>query len=350
LIQATKLLILHATFSFAFTSIILQLQKLKQKMQNLVIIALTLLLMPALYAQDLKQALQLVEQKKYAEAKKIFTAIAEDHQDYAEAQFQLGKMAFIDKKYDEAADFFDEAIDSNEKIADYHYWLGAAYGSEAQQANMLRQGFLAPKIKKAFEKCVALNPKHIDGLSGLAQYYLQAPSIAGGDINKALACAKNMKAIDKEKGAILLGQIYTKQGKTAEAEKEYEDLLAAKPNDPATLVAVGTAYVTLKKYQKALDLYEGFLKQQPTQMLINYQVGKVASISGIALERGEACLKSYLNHKPQANEPSIGGAYFRLGMIQEKKGNKTEAKKLYEIAIKLDSKLNEAKEALKRVS
>lgn len=39
----------------------------------------------------------------------------------------------------------------------------------------------------------------------------------------------------------------------------------------------------------------------------------------------------------------------RLAQIKEKEGYKAEAKKLYEIALKLDGSLKEAKEGLERV-
>ncbi len=319
-------------------------------MKTLASFLLALYLCTSLAAQNLQQGVALFEQKKYAEAKKIFTILDDDHQDYAQAQYYLGRMAFDEQKYEDAADFFDEAVDTNEKVAIYHYWLGAAYGSYAQQASMIKQGILAPKIKNAFEKCVALDGKNKDCLSGLIQYYIQAPSFMGGDLDKALANAKALKNLDKEQGTVLLAQIYTKQGKHAEAEKEYVELLAAKPNDANTVLAVGSAYVTQQKYQKALDLYDNFLKQNPANMAISYQFGKVAAISGLQLDKGETCLQSYLKYKPAKGEPSIGGAYFRLGMIYEKRGNKAEAKKLYQTAIQQDKNLKEAQEALKRMS
>jgi len=53
---------------------------------------------------------------------------------------------------------------------------------------------------------------------------------------------------------------------------------------------------------------------------------------------------------PNDGEPPIAGAYMRLGQIKEKKGNKAEANKNYELAVKLDNSLNQAKEGLERTS
>lgn len=56
----------------------------------------------------------------------------------------------------------------------------------------------------------------------------------------------------------------------------------------------------------------------------------------------------YLDHTPKADEPTIAGACMRLGQIREKKGNKPEAKKNFEMAVKMDNNLDGAKERLKR--
>jgi hypothetical protein len=47
---------------------------------------------------------------------------------------------------------------------------------------------------------------------------------------------------------------------------------------------------------------------------------------------------------------SHAGANMRLAQIMEKGGKKSEAKKLYETALKADATLKEAKEGLERVS
>ncbi len=302
-------------------------------------------------AQNLGEGKKLFEQKKFADAKKQLAAIDDDKPDYAAAQYYLGRIAFEEKKYDDASEFFEEAIDKNDKVAEYHYWLGAAYGTEASDANMIRKGILASKIKNAFEKCVALDPKHIAAMSGLVEFYLQAPSMMGGSMEKAVEMAKKIKAVDKPMGATTLANIYLKQNNHAEAEKEMTDLLKTDPNNANLVLGLGNVYLVSKKYQQGIDLYENFLKQNSSNMSITYQLGKFAAISGLVLDRGEACLKNYItNHKPAKSEPSHGGAYFRLGMIYEKRGNKAEAKKNYETSLKLDPDFKDAKEALKRVS
>jgi tetratricopeptide (TPR) repeat protein len=295
----------------------------------------------------IEQGKSLFEAKKYDEASKIFTPIDDDSKDYAAAQYYLGRIAFEKKEYDDAADFFEEAVDANDKVAAYHEWLGNTYGTIAENANILKQGMLAPKMKSAWETAIALDPKNIEARKSLIQFYLQAPSIMGGSIDKAKEVAKQIVKLNAAEGHRSLGNISLKEEKPTEAEKEYLEMVKA---DATYSPVLATFYVNQKQYDKAFNLFEEAIKKNPEDMLAIYQVGKTSAISGQKLDRGEECLKKYLNYTPKANEPSHGGANMRLAQIQEKKGNKPEAKKLYETALKLDSNLKEAKEGLQRVS
>ncbi len=303
------------------------------------------------FGQSLSEGKKMFEQKKMTEAKKILEAVDDDHADYAEAQFYLGKINFEAQKYSEAADNFDEAIDANDKKAEYHYWYGAACGQDAATANPLRQGILANRIKNAFEKCVELDPKHTEAMWGLVQYYLRAPSMMGGSTEKALEMAKKIKSVDKIEGHFALINVYLAQKKNAEGEKEINEVLKTESSKIEMLIRISNGfYARTEQYGKAIEMFENYLKKNPNNMVSQYQIGKLAAISGQQLDRGETCLRNYLTYKPTQQEPSLGGAYWRLGMIMEKRGNKAEAKKNYEMAVKLDSTLKEAKEALKRVS
>jgi tetratricopeptide (TPR) repeat protein len=66
---------------------------------------------------------------------------------------------------------------------DFHAWvlvlIGAALGYQADRGNMLEKLRLAPRVKDAFEKALALSPKSPNALTGLGRYYLLAPGLLG---------------------------------------------------------------------------------------------------------------------------------------------------------------------------
>lgn len=295
----------------------------------------------------LEKAKKLYEERKPAEAQKLLTSIDDDQREYAAAQYYLGRIAFDENQLEDASDYFEEAIEANEKVAEYHNWYGNALGRIAQDANVVRQGILAPKMKNAWEKAVQLNPQYIDPRQSLIQFYLQAPGFMGGSVEKAKAMANEIKKVRPAEGHRQLGNIYVKEKQLPEAEKEF---IAMAKADPLLTSGLATFYVNQKQFDKAFALFEEALKKNPEDMLAAYQLGRTSALSGQKLDRGEECLRKYLTYSPKPNEPSHAGAHMRLAQIFEKRGNKAEAKKLFETALKMDSSLKEAKEGLERLS
>jgi tetratricopeptide (TPR) repeat protein len=295
----------------------------------------------------LEKGKRFYEDGKPTEARKIFTAIAEDQKDYAAAQYYLGRIAFDENKLDDAEEFFEEAIDHNDKAAEYHNWYGNALGRIAQNANMVRQGLLAPKMKNAWERAVQLNPQYVDPRQSLIQFYLQAPGFMGGSVEKAKQMAVEIKKVKPAEGHRQMGNIYVHEKKMPEAEKEF---IAMAKADPVYVSGLANFYVNQQQYDKAFSLFDDLFKKNPDDMMVAYQYGRASAISGQHLDKGEEYLKKYLVYTPQPDEPSHAGANMRLGQIQEKRGNKANAKRHYETALKIDGSLKEAKEGLQRVS
>lgn len=314
-------------------------------MKNIAV--LLLCLSQPLLAQNITDARKLYEERKPAEARKILAAIKEGSRDYAEAQYYLGRISFDEKKYDDAEEFFEEAVEVNDKVPEYHNWLGNTYGQIAQDANMLKKSSLAPKMRSEWEKAVALKPDYIDPRESLVQYYLQAPGFLGGGVDKAEATAKEIMKINAARGHAQMGAIYVHEKKISEAEKEYLEMVKA---DPETRARLGNFYLSQKMYDKSFALSEEALKKNPNDMVAMYVIGRTSAVSGTKLERGEECLKKYLQYTPKTNEPSHAGATMRLAQIIEKKGNKAVAKDLFDKALKMDGNLKEAKEGLERTS
>ncbi len=311
------------------------------------LLLLTLIAFGSAGQSKIDQAKKLFEDRKYEESKKLLSPIDDDDRDYAAAQYYLGRIAYAKKEYDDAAEYFEEATEANDKVADYFNWLGNTYGTIAGDANPLRQGMLAPKMKSAWEKAIALDSKNLDARTSLIQYYLQAPGILGGSVEKAIEVAGQVLKLKPAEGHRQLGNIYMHEKKTTEAEKEF--ILMAK-TDPAYASALANFYTGQKQYDKAFQLFEEAIQKTPADFLAIYQYGRTSAVSGQRLEKGEEYLKKYLTYTPKQNEPSHAGANMRLAQIYEKRGNKKEAKRLFEIAVKADGNLKEAKDGLERVS
>lgn len=295
----------------------------------------------------IEEARKLYEERKLGEASAILKKVIEKDKDYAAAQYWLGRVAFDERRHEDAADFFEEAVDEDPTVADYHNWLGNAYGTIAQDANVIRQGMLAPKMKSAWEKAIALDQQNVNARISLIQFYTQAPGFMGGSFEKAYQMADQIQKINAPQGHLQRGNILLAEKKPQEAEREFLEAVKADPAYNGNLV---NFYIGQKKFDKAFALMDDLQKKNPDDFRIVYLIGRTSAVSGLQLDRGEAMLKKYLTYSPKPNEPSIAGANMRLGQIAERKGNKSDARKYFESALKLDGKLKEAAEGLQRTT
>ena len=213
---------------------------------------------------------KLYEEKNYAEAERILKTVDNEHVDYAAAQFYLGRVAFDQKKFDDASDYFEEATENKAgQISEYYTFLGDTYGSIANDANVFRQGMLAPKMKNAWEKAIALDAKNLNARFSLIQFYTKAPSLMGGSMDKAKEMARQITAINPAAGHRSMGNLLVQEEKIEAAEKEYVEMVKT---DPAFFQGLGNFYVNQKKFDKAFALLDALDENQRKQAILNYQV------------------------------------------------------------------------------
>jgi tetratricopeptide (TPR) repeat protein len=262
-----------------------------------------------------------------------------------------GRAAVSRGDLDAAVDLFEKAAAQNPNSAEAHYYLGGAYAGKAQQANPFSAMSLAGKTKDEFEKAVALNPKWVEARFALMEFYALAPGIIGGSFDKASAQAAEIKKLDPLQGHRASAIIFSEQKKPELAKKEYLDAIQEQPGSPKPHQYLGQFLAnTEKNYTAAFNEFETAVKLDASYIPALYWIGRTAGVSGTNFARGEEALKKYVTTTPKEGEPPMANAHYWLGQIYEKQNRKAEAKREYEIAVKLNPGLTQASEALKRVS
>ncbi|MBM4258357.1 MAG: tetratricopeptide repeat protein [Deltaproteobacteria bacterium] len=133
----------------------------------------------------------------------LHTARAADHGiETATEAFTHGQEALLAGQYENAIALFDQAIHLDTTNALYYLWLGRAYGHQAEQTKAGKQFFFARQVRKNLEKAVTLDPDLIEARLDLLTYYLQAPGLLGGGIEKAQAQAEEITKRDPHKGSL----------------------------------------------------------------------------------------------------------------------------------------------------
>jgi tetratricopeptide (TPR) repeat protein len=292
---------------------------------------------------------RLYEAKQYVPAKQALLAVSRAEPRNARAYYYLGRVAFQEGDGGEAADFFEKATQLDSRNAQYHFWLGQAYGRQAQHISKFKAPFLAKKIRREFETAVALDPNDIDGRSGLLSYYLIAPGFLGGSVDKAREQAQEIAQRNPMKGLLAEGAIHERQKDLGAAERAYMAAVAQFPDSAFTYYTLGNMYQRTKQYDKALALYDRLRARQPAERAVHYYVGRAAALGGRDLPRAERELSMYLRLPLEPGDPPLASAHNYLGMTYEKLGRRDDARREYEATVRLDPDRQDARDALARV-
>jgi tetratricopeptide (TPR) repeat protein len=174
------------------------------------ILALTLALPLLGKTPEWERAHALVESAQYKQAVQVLEKVSDKDADNLQL---LGQAWFELKEYGKAIDALEKAEKLAPKSSTVQLWLGRAWGRLADEGSKLLAFGRARKTKAAFEKSVELDPKNMDALDDLYQYYFEAPGIVGGGLDKAEAVARRIAALDKPKGDELLQRVASERKK-----------------------------------------------------------------------------------------------------------------------------------------
>ena len=261
-----------------------------------------------------------------------------------------GRSALNHGDLDQAIAQFEKAVAVNPKNSEAHYYLGVAYGRNAQKAGMFARMSQISKAKDEWLRALELNPNFGDARLRLIEFYTMAPGIAGGSEEKAMEQAAEVRKRDALDGHRAYARIYTLQKNLDLAAKEMVEAVREQPKSAKAHYFLGNALLNQKNWNGSLHEYEMALSLDAAYMPAYFRIGQHAAQSESNYARGEEAIRKYLGYKPSEDEPGLASAWYWLGMIQEKQGKKAEARQSYLNAQKLAPELKDLSEALKRVS
>lgn len=235
------------------------------KVLNLLFV--TILIFSNLSAQsNLEKAITLFEEQNYTQAKDLLEEILDEGENNADANFYLGRTYFRLKDYSEASDYIEEAIEIEDNNAEYHFWLAQAYAANAQESSFISAAFIAPKIKDEFARTIEIDPSHLGGHIGLANFHLNAPGIVGGDIDKVLKVGKSLIELDEKNGRFVLINYYTKKENFDSVEvqlKILEDKFSGDKNFASFYNRYGYSLLNQEKFDEAIKYFKKQVELTP---------------------------------------------------------------------------------------
>ncbi len=310
------------------------------------------LVTPALAsAQDatLRQGEKLFGQGQYAEAKRVLEA-AQRAAPSSEGAYFLGRIAFAENDARAAIESLESAVRLDPKSSRAYGWLGRAYALQLVSANKFKQLSLAGRVRGAFETAVSLDPANSDARYDLVRFFLTAPGLVGGSMDRARQQAAELAKRSPMYGHFAAAMIAEKDRDAAHATAEWEAAVLAAPDSGAATFNLASYYRRSKSWDNAWRTLERYAARRPDDPEVDYHIGSTGAQSGEQMERAEGALHAYLGRPWRPGTPTFSSAHLHLGEIMERRGDREAARREYQTALQLNPKNNQAKSALDHLS
>jgi hypothetical protein len=169
----------------------------------------------------------------------------------ARESYLAGRQAMREKRTSDAINAFNKAVELNDRSSEYYMWLGHAHTRDIAKANFMRQPIIARRIRSAYDKAVELDSSSVPAGEARLEYYMNAPGIAGGGMDKARLEAARIKKLDPQRGEIALGWIEEREGRLEAAEAVYQGVIVATADSTTRAMAESRLKITRDKRQRA---------------------------------------------------------------------------------------------------
>src|SRR5262249_27201347 len=132
-----------------------------------------------------------------------------------------------------ATESFEKAIaavpQNPEQSSQLYHWLGRTFGRRAETSTILTAPGYASKARQNFERAVQLDPQNQETVNDPFDYYLEAPGLLGGGIQKAEELARHIATLDAAEGQYAQAQIKERRKEYSAAEDHLRRAAALAP-------------------------------------------------------------------------------------------------------------------------
>jgi tetratricopeptide (TPR) repeat protein len=264
----------------------------------------------------LDEGIKLMDGGKLDEAKEKFEgAVSQDPESYP-ARYYLGEVLFRLRRFAEAEVQFQEALRINPSSQSARFELG-----------------LVAEMKGEYQKAYEFYHEVIEKAPGEPE--------AEAALGRLRPWGETREAFLASHEHLLAAERLLKETKVEEAEREYEKVLTFAPLNSPAIRALGLIALQTKKNDKAIEMFERFVRLNPTAYVIFYRLATLYDNRGdlekairtykIVVNRGGKSVEANSARRKLAiigDSPEVarlGLALFTVGREQLKQGRLEEA-------------------------
>ncbi len=271
------------------------------------------------------------------------------NRDDAESLHLLSRAYYAIEDWDNAVRAGERAVSLRPDEAGYHLWLGREYGEKAADSNPLKAAGIARKARNEFERAVRLDPANVQGRADLSEYYVEAPAIMGGGLDKAREQATIMQSYDPAMAHWILGKIAEKEKRWDDARREYLAGTQVARNPADYWLHVASLDRRLGRLDEMQKNVQTAVAQPNKPAETYYDAASVLYQGGRNLPAALQYLQRYLASGELVEDAPAFRAHYLAGRIYQQMGNTSAAAAEYQAALALAAGFEPARTALQQV-
>jgi len=179
------------------------------------------------------RAHDLYQRTEYTQALAVLDRVSPKDVDTLEL---VGLCYFMQGDYKRAGDAFEKALALAPKNSELHRLMGNVYGRRAETGSVFTAPGNARKAHQYFEQAVELDPNNREAVANLFEYYLEAPGVMGGGLDKAESLVVHFTRLDTPGGHHALAQLEGKRKNYEAAEEQLRRAVELAPHQVVRLV------------------------------------------------------------------------------------------------------------------
>jgi tetratricopeptide (TPR) repeat protein len=307
-------------------------------------------------AQSLPETL--IEAGHWKRARAIVEPRIREYPRDALANFLLSQIRNAFGDHESPLAFAENAVSIDGSVAKYHRQVAEALGVKAQHSGMFQQLILARRFKREIDAAIALDPRDLQALRDLMEFYLLAPGIAGGDKTKARDTAARIAVINPAEGFSAQARLAASNGQgnqiegllrkagdaeplsyrarialasfyqspdhanPQEAERQAKEAVKIDPGRVDGYAILSQIYAARGRWTDLDSLLAIAGRDVPDDLLPVYRAGETLLDSNQEFERAVRYLRQYVAGEPEGNAPTLAEARLKLGLALEKARNR----------------------------
>lgn len=215
----------------------------------------------------------------------------------------MGRNYYMQTDYKKATEVLEKAVAADPDSSEYTLWLGRAYGRRAETSSPFTAPGYASQARQYFEKAAQLNPRNLEALTDLFEYYLEAPGFLGGGQDKAQATARRIAEIDPAEGHWSQAKLAEKRKEYTSAEDQLRRAIEVSPHQVGRFIDLARFLAKQGRYQESDQSLARAAKIAPNTPKLLFTQADLYIKAGRNLDVARDLLKRYLSMTISPDDP-----------------------------------------------